>query len=92
LYRSACVRDFPTEAEPFLQLEIRIVNYRVLWEIDIFDADSRCEVAEKVLEIQRRPDSTATVFTVRNETDESAVVDLDSYAPDHDYSVPGGDR
>ena len=68
------------------------MNYRVLWEIDIFDADSRREAAEKALEIQRRPDSTATVFTVRNETDESAVVDLDSYAPDHDYSVPGGDR
>jgi hypothetical protein len=70
------------------------MNYRVLWEIDIFDADSPREAAEKALEIQRKPDSIATVFTVRDETDESAAVDLDddSYAPDQDYSMPGGDQ
>jgi hypothetical protein len=82
------------EAEQFLQLEIRILNYRVLWEINIFDAGSPREASEKALEVQRRPNSIGTVFTVRDETDESEVVDLDddSYAPDQDYSVPGGEQ
>jgi hypothetical protein len=66
------------------------MNYRLTWEIDI-EADSVQEAAETALEIQRRPDSTATVFTVRDGTDESVVVDLDhdSDAPDHDHSALG---
>jgi len=43
-----------------------MMNYRVLWEIDI-DADSPREAAEGALQIQRRPDSIATVFTVRDD-------------------------
>lgn len=37
---------------------------RVKWEIDIFDAGSPVEAARKALEIQRRPESIATVFEV----------------------------
>ena len=70
------------------------MNYRVTWEIDI-EADSAHEAAETALEIQRQPDSTATVFTiVRDGTDDYLVIDLDgnSDAPDHDRSLPGGDQ
>jgi hypothetical protein len=59
-----------------------MMSYRVFWEIDI-DADSPREAAEKALEIQRRPDSTTTAFSVRDEAGESMEVDLD--APDGDY-------
>jgi len=67
-----------------------MMNYRVSWEIDI-DADSPREAAERALEIQRRPDSTATVFTVRDETGESIEVDLGegSYATDDDPPARG---
>lgn len=39
-------------------------EYRVTWDIDI-EADSPEEAAKKALEIQRRPDSIATVFDVQ---------------------------
>jgi hypothetical protein len=58
------------------------MNYLVTWEIDI-EADSAHDAAEMALEIQRRPDSTAIVFTVRDETGESIEVDLDD-----DFQVP----
>lgn len=38
-------------------------TYRVKWEIDI-DADSPREAAERALEIQQNPESTAVVFDV----------------------------
>jgi len=53
-----------------------MMNYRVSWEMDI-EADSPREAAERALEIQRRPDSIATVFSVRDEAGESIEVDLD---------------
>jgi hypothetical protein len=67
-----------------------MMNYRVSWEIDI-DADSPREAAERALEIQRRPDSIATVFTVRDESGESIEVDLgeDSCATDDNYLARG---
>ena len=65
-----------------------MMNYRVSWEIDI-DADSPREAAERALEIQRRPDSIATVFTVRDETGKSIEVDLDSNASDGDHPARG---
>jgi hypothetical protein len=67
-----------------------MMNYRVSWEIDI-DADSPREAAERALEIQRRPDSIATVFTVRDETGESIEADLDedSYVTDDDCPAQG---
>jgi hypothetical protein len=40
--------------------------YRVKWEIDI-EADSLRQAAVKALEIQRDPNSTATVFEVNGE-------------------------
>lgn len=39
-------------------------TYRVTWEIDV-EAESPLEAAERAREIQRDPDSTATVFGVR---------------------------
>ena len=39
-------------------------DYRVTWVIDIFDAASPRAAAKHALEIQRDPESTATVFTV----------------------------
>jgi hypothetical protein len=53
-----------------------MMSYRVSWEIDI-DADSPQQAVERALEIQRRPDSIATVFTVQDETGKSIQVDLD---------------
>lgn len=38
-------------------------EYRVVWEIDV-DAESYEEAAKEAFNIQRDPDSTATVFTV----------------------------
>jgi hypothetical protein len=40
-------------------------TYRVRWEIDL-EADSCLEAAERALEIQRNPDSIATVFDVED--------------------------
>lgn len=39
------------------------MEYTVIWEIDI-EAESPEQAAEKALEIQRDPSSTATVFDV----------------------------
>ena len=41
-------------------------SYKVYWEIDI-EADSGREAAERALEIQRKPGSMATCFTVWRE-------------------------
>jgi hypothetical protein len=40
------------------------MKYRVVWEIDIEDAKTPLEAAQKALEIQRDPNSAATVFQV----------------------------
>lgn len=47
------------------------MTFRVVWEIDIDDADNPEEAARKALAIQRDPDAIATVFTV---------IDIDSGA------------
>ena len=49
---------------------------RVRWEIDI-DAETPIDAARQALAIQRRPDSTATVFTVLEANGRRATVDLD---------------
>ncbi|NQT93236.1 MAG: hypothetical protein HQ559_10780 [Lentisphaerae bacterium] len=49
---------------------------KVCWEIDV-DADSPHEAAQKALTIQRKTDSTATVFDVTDEAGETVRVDLD---------------
>lgn len=41
-----------------------MADYRVKWEIDVFDVDSAEDAAREALRIQRDPASTATVFDV----------------------------
>lgn len=41
-------------------------TYRVTWEIEL-DAETPEDAAREALEIQRNPDSTATVFKVYDE-------------------------
>lgn len=50
-------------------------SYSVVWAIDI-DAESPEEAAQKALQYQRDPNSTATVFNVENvETGEQSTID-----------------
>ena len=49
---------------------------RVRWEIDV-EADNPTEAAQKAQAIQRKPDSTATVFDVTDEKGQTVRVDLD---------------
>ena len=50
------------------------MEYHVMWEIDI-KADSPEEAARIALDIQRNPESAATVFTVTDEEDEMMKID-----------------
>jgi hypothetical protein len=54
--------------------------YRVTWEIDI-EADSARDAARKAQDIQRKPDSTATVFLVQNPDGGVRMFDLGRPAP-----------
>jgi hypothetical protein len=50
--------------------------YRVSWEIDV-EAEDPMEAAQQALDIQRDPDSTATVFRVRHSVSkEASTIDL----------------
>jgi hypothetical protein len=49
--------------------------HRVTWEIDI-EADNAREAARKALQIQQKPDSTATVFKVTDPDGKVADFDL----------------
>lgn len=49
--------------------------YRVIWEVDV-EAESPQEAAEIARSYQTRPDTTATVFTVRHPNGVDTVVDL----------------
>lgn len=51
-------------------------EYLVQWEIEL-SAESPEDAAAKALEIQRDPDSTATVFDVTNEDGKTVRVDLE---------------
>jgi hypothetical protein len=51
------------------------MHYRVIWEIDV-DAESPRAAACRALDIQRNPDSIATVFQVVAEGGEGEIVDL----------------
>lgn len=54
-------------------------TFNVLWEIEI-DAETRKEAAKKALEIQRDPNSIATVFIVEGkEVDAALLGDEDIY-------------
>lgn len=50
----------------------------VVWEIDIDDAETDREAAEKALEIQRDPNSNATYFTVYCDGKKTEI-DLENY-------------
>ncbi|MHC4463632.1 MAG: hypothetical protein ACYS30_19710 [Planctomycetota bacterium] len=50
-------------------------TYHVVWKIDV-GADSPENAAAKALEIQRNPSSTATVFDVIDENDNSQTIDF----------------
>jgi len=55
-------------------------NYYITWDIQI-EADSPEDAAREALEIQRNPESIATVFTVVDEeTNAAAVIDADEIA------------
>lgn len=45
-------------------------TYRVFWSIDIEDVEDPVEAARQALEIQRDPESIATVFEVARHADE----------------------
>lgn len=51
--------------------------YRVVWEIDIEDAETPEEAARKALSIQRDPNSIATVFDVYQGDKKVAQVDVE---------------
>lgn len=53
-----------------------MTEYRVMWEIDIVASSPR-EAAKKALEIQRNPDSWATVFRVVPFESNGEAVDVD---------------
>jgi len=56
-----------------------MATFRVVWEIDIDDADNPEEAARQTLAIQRNPDAIATVFTVIDvDTGAAWKVDLDA--------------
>lgn len=61
-----------------------MANYKVFWDIDIEDCDSPEEAAAKALEIQRDPESIATVFTVRKEEDKLGPYTLVDLSPDEE--------
>ena len=50
------------------------MDYHVMWEIDI-EADSQEEAARIALDIQRNPESAASVFTVTDEEGEMMNID-----------------
>ena len=55
-------------------------SYYITWDIQI-EADSPEDAAREALEIQRNPESIATVFTVVDEeTNAAAVIDADEIA------------
>ena len=53
-----------------------MTTYRVTWEIDV-EADSPQEAAAEAHRLVRKPDTTATVYSVLNQkTGEGATIDL----------------
>lgn len=62
-----------------------MTSYRLIWEIDI-EAESPVVAAQEALAIQRRTDSTATVFDVMQEDQHLARIDLYSGESTMSYS------
>jgi hypothetical protein len=59
-----------------------MAEYHVTWTIEI-DADSHEDAARKAQAIQRKPNSTANVFTVsvHSDPDDEEEIDLDEEIP-----------
>lgn len=55
-----------------------MAGFIVTWEIDIFDAASPREAAQRAFDMMRKHDTTATVFTVieHDGSGEAVTVDL----------------
>lgn len=51
-------------------------EYHVTWTIDIFEASTPMEAAQQALDIQRNPESVATIFTVTDENGVTVEIDL----------------
>ena len=52
-------------------------DYKVVWELDVFDVDSPREAAAVALNLQQDPTSIATVFDVIDQvTEERVQIDL----------------
>lgn len=67
------------------------MELRVRWEIDV-DADSPLEAAQKALDIQRRPNSTATVFDVHEHGGGKKLASVDlSEEPGQQVVLAGAD-
>jgi len=66
-----------------------MTSYRVSWEIDV-EADSPREAAEKALEIQKRPDSTATVFRVLSSHENNGPYAFADFAEEIDLGLSPG--
>lgn len=58
-----------------------MTSYRVVWEIDV-TAESAIEAAQAALDIQRDPNSTATVFSVFTEKAGPEQIDLFEFGDD----------
>lgn len=72
-------RNLLHEVEYVLETDIEPLpkTYTILWEISEIDAGSPREAAEIALEIQRNPESIATLFTVVDqETNERYEIDF----------------
>lgn len=64
-------------------------DYLVTWTIDLYGSDP-ADAAQNALNIQRREDSIATVFTVKNKrTGKEHVVDLTEGVV-HELNAPTG--
>jgi hypothetical protein len=68
-----------------------MANYLVTWQIDVEDVDSHHAAALKALAIQRKPDSIATVFDVKDKDDEHApTVQIDLTPWESGEEAPAG--
>lgn len=60
-----------------------MAEYRVEWAVDI-EADTPEEAARQALAIQRDPESTATFFTVTDDSGAQKAVDLAEIEQEHE--------
>lgn len=68
-----------------LQADAEECEFRLRWEIDVSASSSR-EAAEKALQIQRKPDSIATVFDVVDR--DGKILETVDLTPDEEDALP----